>query len=118
MNTFPGWIVGYGRDLGKCSQRAILTSKNKASYYGNPAAVIIDIAARGGFISKHFVWHFIFCNLFCVLSTIQKTQPFINRNRFTISLMCFLMAFLGPIRKIAPSEKIEHIFRGLLLLFR
>ena len=51
-----------------------------------------------------------------VLLVINKMIPCIEKNRFIIVLICVLMAFLGPVTQVGPSEKFGHIEKGLMLL--
>lgn len=53
-----------------------------------------------------------------VLSVLETITPFIRRNIFFVVLACLLMAFLGPVRNIGPSEEVTNIFSVIMHLVR
>jgi hypothetical protein len=52
-----------------------------------------------------------------MLAVIGKIVPIINKNWFIIIIACLVMLFLEPVNAIGPSDKVRHIFRGIMSLF-
>jgi len=51
-----------------------------------------------------------FVNNSTVLTVAQKSIPFVKRNAFFVILLYLIIAFLGPVGIIGPSERIVNIF--------
>jgi len=63
------------------------------------------------------VFYLVYAKDETVLGILQNLEPFITRNRYSIILACVLMAFLGPVNPIYPSDKVIHLVKGVLSVF-
>jgi hypothetical protein len=88
-------------------------------------ATVIDILTNGSFVSKYFVWHFIFCSLVflsflistCLGYNIQKNKGQIKLFVLFLSLL-YLTSFTSPSAYFTPVNfgRLE-IFALIIMLF-
>ncbi|MCL2800138.1 MAG: hypothetical protein FWD28_00065 [Treponema sp.] len=88
-------------------------------------ATIIDFLSGGGFVSKHFVWHFIYCTTAFLSFLISVfIGEVINNNKEDIKIFVLLLSLLCLAGFTAPSAYFMHdtfgrseVFALLFLLF-
>lgn len=58
--------------------------------------------------------YMIYNNNLTVISTIKKINPYIDKYKYVIVMMCLLMVFLGPVNQVSVSPRITLIMSKIL----